>query len=360
MDSDQSYMMRALELARKGQGHVHPNPLVGAVIVKDGQIIGEGYHQRYGESHAEVNALKDTSASPEDGVMYVNLEPCTYDGKTPPCVPRIIQSGIERVVIGIQDPNPKVNGLGVQQLREAGLEVETGICQEESSEINRGFIHGMNTGLPWVTLKLALTIDGFMAESSGNSQWITGEGSRQLVHQWRAEHNAILVGGGTVKADDPSLTVRMTEGANPTRVIVDPQQLAPSTAKVFTDDAVETVVISSDQSGNGEYDSSPNIKQYRIRSRDPYNIPWEKILKILYQNQNILSVFVEGGAGIASSLIQSGFVNELIIMTGPKILGRGLSPFQHIEFSLNDQPGWRIFETGRQGEDVYTRYRKEP
>ncbi len=358
MEQDYRYMQRTLELARRGQGRVHPNPLVGAVLVKDDHIIGEGFHGKYGEAHAEVNALRNASESPEGATLYVNLEPCTYEGNTPPCVPEILEAGIDRVIIGIQDPNPRVNGQGIEQLRAAGLEVEVGIMEEECFEINRGFIHQMNTGLPWVTLKLALTIDGFIADRRRKSQWITGPESRQQVHRWRAEHNAILVGGGTIKADNPSLTVRTTSGVNPTRVVVDPQRLAPRQAKVFTDHNAETIVITAENTGNGRSGETFNVKQLTIREEDADLIAWENILSTLYHERKILSVFVEGGAEISSSLLQSGLVNELIIMTGSKIIGQGLSPFHQLVLPLERAITWKLFAVKRFGNDVCLRYRK--
>ncbi|HKJ70000.1 MAG TPA: bifunctional diaminohydroxyphosphoribosylaminopyrimidine deaminase/5-amino-6-(5-phosphoribosylamino)uracil reductase RibD [bacterium] len=357
MEKDRHFMQRTLELARRGQGRVHPNPLVGAVLVKEDRIVGEGFHEKYGEAHAEVNALRNAADSPDGATLYVNLEPCTYKGNTPPCVPQILDAGIKRVVIGLQDPNPKVNGQGIQQLEAAGLEVVVGVLEAECFELNRGFIHQMNTGMPWVTLKLAVTIDGFIADHQRKSQWITGPKSREQVHQWRAEHNAILVGGGTIKADNPSLTVRTTSGVNPTRVIIDPEQLAPQQAKVFTDRHAETIVITTNTAGNGRSGNSFDFEQLILREDDADFIAWENILTTLYRERNILSVFVEGGAEISSSLLQSGLVNELIIMTGPKIIGQGLSPFHQVELPLERAIPWKVFDVMHFGDDVCIRYR---
>lgn len=359
MERHGTAMQRALELAGQGRGRVRPNPLVGAVITRDGHIIGEGAHQQYGGPHAEINALHSLSGSADGATMYVNLEPCTYDGKTPPCVPAIIEAGIARVVVGMQDPNPKVNGQGIRQLREAGIEVITGILEQEATELNRGFVQYMRTGYPWVTLKLALTIDGFMADGTGNSRWITGSESRERVHRWRAEHDAILVGSGTIQADDPMLTVRETAGPNPLRVVVDPRGEAPADARVFTDRDAETVVITSTDPGNGQTDQVATPLILSPDTGGAEGIPWEEILRTLVREKQVLTVFVEGGAGIASSLLASGFVNELIIMTGPKILGRGLSPFHGIRYAMAEADLWRVYEVKQFENDVCIRYRKE-
>jgi len=352
-------MQRALELARQGRGRVRPNPLVGAVITRDDRIIGEGAHQQYGGPHAEINALHSLSGSSDGATMYVNLEPCTYDGKTPPCVPAIIEAGIARVVIGMQDPNPKVNGQGIRQLREAGIEVVTGVLEREAAELNRGFVQYMRTGYPWVTLKLALTIDGFMADDTGHSRWITGPDSRKQVHRWRAEHDAILVGSGTIQADNPLLTVRETAGPNPLRVVVDPRGEAPADARVFSDREAETVVITSTDPGNGLPDPAVAPLILSPENGGAKGIPWEEILRTLVREKQVLSVFVEGGAGIASSLLTSGFVNELIIMTGPKILGQGLSPFYGIRRAMAEADLWQVHGVKQFENDVCIRYRKE-
>jgi len=357
MDISASYMKRALSLATRGRGNVHPNPLVGAVVVKDGTVIGEGAHTQLGHSHAEINALRDISGDPHGATMYVNLEPCTYHGRTPPCVPAIINAGIHSVVVGTEDPNPKVSGSGIRQLREAGIEVKVGVLEQECRELNRGFIRYMETGFPWVTLKLASTIDGFIADRNGVSKWVTGSESRKLVHQWRSEHDAVLVGANTVATDDPQLTVRAVEGANPVRIVVDSRQVAPETARVFRDADAETILVTDPESGNGQWKSKHGIQTVTLSPDAGGMFDWEEILRRLAGEKGILSVFVEGGAEVASSLMRSGYVNELIIMTAPKIIGQGLSPFRHISLPLEGAVQWSIYETGRSGKDSYVRYR---
>lgn len=358
MRYDDRYMARALELAERGQNVVQPNPLVGAVVVKDDQVIGEGAHEIYGGPHAEINAIQKVSENPEDATMFVNLEPCTNDGKTPPCVPVIIDAGISRVVIGMQDPNPRVNGKGIRQLTEAGIDVTVGVLEAEALRLNRGFVRTMESGMPWVTLKLALTMDGFIADEDGKSQWITGEESRKKVHQWRSEHNAVLVGAGTILVDDPQLTVRAVEGKNPTRIVLDPEGALPSGAKVLQTPEAETVILRSAGTSNGNVHSGTEADIVYLQTNESGRYVWKKILTSLHEKKGILSVFVEGGAEIASSLLSSGMVDELILMTGPKIIGRGLSPFHRTAFSIDDAPEFELIDIDQFDNDVCARYRK--
>lgn len=359
MHPDRSRMGRALELARKGQGAVHPNPLVGAVLLKDGRVIGEGFHERCGAPHAEINALRSATESPRGAALYVNLEPCCHHGKTPPCTDAVIQAGIARVVIGILDPNPRVNGRGVRQLQEAGIEVSLGVMEEEAREMNRGFIHQVKYGCPWVTVKLALTIDGFMADHRGASTWITGEESRKEVHRLRAEHDAVLVGAGTVSADDPLLTVRAVPGANPIRVVVDPRLAASPLSRVFHTGEAKTVIVAGRGHRRAGVDTGNPVRSFTLGLRQDGLFDWLELLRLLHRELGILSVLVEGGAGTAGTLLASGLVDELIVMSGPKIIGQGLSPFHKLKLPLPGALNWRLFQVRRFGDDLCARYRKE-
>ena len=216
---DEKWMRRALHLAERGIGQVNPNPLVGAVIVRDGRTLGEGWHERYGGPHAERNALGHCVGSPEGATLYVNLEPCCHTGRNPPCTDAILESGIRRVVVGSLDPNPLVAGRGISLLREKGIEVVIGILKEESDAINAPFFHYIRTGTPYVVLKYAMTLDGKIASRTGASRWITGEAARERVHQDRGRYAAVMVGIGTVLADDPLLTCRIEGGRSPLRII---------------------------------------------------------------------------------------------------------------------------------------------
>ena len=217
--TDQEYMLRAIQLAKKGEGWTNPNPMVGAVIVKDGKIIGEGYHKKYGELHAERNAIASLTESAEGAVIYVTLEPCCHHGKTPPCTEAIIEQKNRKVVIGSRDPNPKVAGKGVQILRDHGVEVETGLLEEECLSLNEIFFHYITTKMPYVAMKYAMTLDGKIASFSGDSKWVTGEKAREHTHFLRKKYRGILVGIGTVLADDPMLHVRVEGWKSPVRMV---------------------------------------------------------------------------------------------------------------------------------------------
>src|ERR1019366_6213146 len=241
MTQDEQYMKRCLDLAIKGLGHVAPNPLVGCVIVDEGKIIGEGYHQKFGEAHAEVNAV---NAVPDElnhrlphSTLYVNLEPCSHFGKTPPCADMIVSHKIKRVVIGSFDPNLQVNGQGIQKLKDAGIEVSTGVLEEESDFLNRRFMTFHRQHRPYIILKWAKSVDDFMAPDESKQVWLTGDESKKLVHQWRSEEQAILVGKRTVEIDDPQLTVRLVKGKNPVRLVIDRTLSLPVSQKIFRPDA---------------------------------------------------------------------------------------------------------------------------
>ena len=239
----ENYMRLAMELALKGGNRVSPNPLVGAVIVKDGEIIGQGYHEEYGGPHAEINALRSADSSPTGATMYVTLEPCCHHGKTPPCTEALIRSGISRVVVGAKDPNPLVAGRGMEILRESGISVEMSELESECEALNRIFFHYIRTGTPYVVMKYAMTLDGKTATVSGRSRWISGEVSRENVHRTRNMLTAIMTGSGTVLADDPELTCRIEGGRDPIRIICDSRLRIPLDAKVFRNtDSIKTIV----------------------------------------------------------------------------------------------------------------------
>ena len=219
--ADESYIQLAIEIAKKGTGSVSPNPLVGCVIIKDNKIIGAGYHQKFGEEHAEINAINSSAESVEGSTLYVNLEPCSHHGKTPPCVDRIIKEKIKRVVIGTLDVNPLVSGNGVKALKKAGVDVKVGVLENECIELNKFFFKYITSKLPYVTLKAAQTLDGMIADKNKNSEWISSKESRKYVHWLRARYDAVLIGSDTAKIDNPKLTVRMVEGRNPYRVVLD-------------------------------------------------------------------------------------------------------------------------------------------
>lgn len=317
----EDYMRRAISLAKKGAGHVSPNPLVGAVIVKDGQIIGEGYHMVYGDLHAERNALKNCSQDPKGATIYVTLEPCCHTGKQPPCTEALIQAGIKTLYCGSNDPNPKVSGKGFQLLREAGLEVHTQFLKEECDQLNDIFFHYITTGKPYVTLKYAMTLDGKIACHTGDSRWITGSQARQDVFLDRNRYSAILVGLGTILADDPMLTARIPGGVDPIRILVDTNLKTPLQAKlVNTANQIPTILATTvaDPLALTPYKDA-GLKIWVLPKKDD-----QVDLKALVDqagNEGIDSIYVEGGGRIHWSFLKDNLADSLICYIGPKLVG---------------------------------------
>lgn len=319
---DEKYMQRAIELAGQGEGHVNPNPMVGAVIVKDGRIIGEGYHQKYGELHAERNALLNCQESPEGADLYVTLEPCCHYGKTPPCTEAIIENRIKRVIVGSMDCNPLVAGKGVRILREAGIEVTEGVLQRECDELNKIFFHFMETGKPYVMMKYAMTIDGKIATYTGASKWITGEIARKKVHKDRGRFMAIMVGVGTVLADNPLLTCRIEGKKSPIRIICDTHLRTPLNAEIVkTAGEVPTIIAVS------ENVSAEKKRPFLERQCEIWELPekedvvdLQELMKRLGERK-IDSVLLEGGGTLNYAALKSGIVNAVQAYIAPKIFG---------------------------------------
>ncbi len=317
----EKYMRRAIELAKGGIGFVNPNPLVGAVIVKDGKIIGEGFHERYGDLHAERNALKNCAGDPKGADMYVTLEPCCHSGKQPPCTEAVIESGIKRVFIGSSDPNPLVAGKGVGMLREHGIEVTENVLKEECDALNDIFFHFITTKTPYVIMKAAVTADGKIATSAGDAKWITNEKSRAHTHETRKRVSAILVGVNTVIADDPMLTCRAENPSNPVRVICDSSLRIPIDSKIIkTSREIPTYIACV----NGDTKKITEIEQAGARiiktaSRDG-RVDLADLMKKLSE-MKIDSVLIEGGSEIHASALKSGTVNKVQIYIAPKLLG---------------------------------------
>ncbi|WP_077611261.1 bifunctional diaminohydroxyphosphoribosylaminopyrimidine deaminase/5-amino-6-(5-phosphoribosylamino)uracil reductase RibD [Clostridium sp. Marseille-P2415] len=319
--TDRDYMKRALSLAGKGTGAVNPNPLVGAVIVKEGRIIGEGWHKEYGGPHAERDALASCSASAQGADLYVTLEPCCHYGKTPPCTEAILESGIRRVVVGAADPNPLVAGKGIRFLREKGILVEEGVLEDECKELNRVFFHYMKSGMPYVVLKYAMTMDGKIAAVSGKSKWITGELAREHVQKDRNRYVSIMTGAGTVLADDPLLTCRYPGGRNPVRIICDTSLKTPLESKIIkTAETVPTIIATGCQ-------DETLLKPYRKAGCQIYAVPVReghidlKKLMGMLGKAGIDSVLLEGGSTLNWSALKSGIVNRVQAYIAPKIFG---------------------------------------
>ena len=244
--NDEYYMRKALALARKGLGSTSPNPMVGAVIVKKGEIIGKGYHRRFGSPHAEIEAIKDAEGSINGATLYVTLEPCCHTGKkTPPCLDTLLKYDLKRVVIGTIDPNPQVSGRSVKALREKGIETEVGVLEEECRKLNETYFKHIQTGMPFVTLKFAQTLDGRIATLTGDSKWISSQKSLQWAHRLRSQHDAVMVGVGTVLKDDPQLTVRLAKGRNPVRVVADSRLRTPLGAQILKEQGIAQAIIAT-------------------------------------------------------------------------------------------------------------------
>ncbi len=343
---DETYMRFALDLARAYQGRTSPNPTVGAVVVRDGRIVGFGAHRGKGYDHAEVVALREAGELARGADLYVTLEPHSFHGTTPPCTEAIIQAGIQRVVVAVRDPNPRVNGQGIQILKEAGIEVVEGVLEEEARALNEAYFKFHETGLPWVTVKIAATLDGWIAEPDGHARWITSETARRFVHQIRGEHDAILVGAGTVRTDDPELTAREVFAyRQPIRLIWSRSLAMPDNAKVFQGPA-RTVILSEKTGPVPE-----GTEVWRFESLD-----FQAVLERCAR-EGIQSVLVEGGAQVFGEVLASGLWDRLIVILAPKLLGQGLPMLQGFVRSLNDPPVGTLERTEILGPDVALFYR---
>lgn len=317
-------MHKAILLAEKGTGFVSPNPLVGAVIVKNNKIIGQGYHKKFGYAHAEINALRNAKESLKGATLFVTLEPCNYWGKkTPPCVPTIIDSEIKKVVIGTLDCNPKVCSKGVADLRKAGIKVKVGILRKEIEQQNESYFKYLQKGKPFVILKLGLSLDGRIATKKGESKWITSQDSRMFDQKLRKQADAILVGINTILKDNPRLTCRIEPKKQLIKVILDPNLLIPPHAKALKDDC-PTLIFANKRSRSVMLSREGNLKIIRVESDKNDFLLWDDILTELAK-RNIASVLIEGGAQIASSALQAGIVDKLYLIYAPKILGKGIS-----------------------------------
>lgn len=321
--TDQLYMQKAIRLAEKGKGWVNPNPLVGAVIVKAGRIIGEGWHERYGGLHAERNAFCHCTEDPTGATMYVTLEPCCHYGKTPPCTEAVISHRIARVVVGMTDPNPLVAGKGISQLREAGIEVVAGIEEEQIREQNKVFLKYITTGRPWVAMKTAMTLDGKIATYSGDSKWVTGEEARKRVHDLRRLYTGILVGIGTVLADDPLLNCRLEEEVRqPVRIIADSHLRIPEDSQIVRTAGKYPTLLA--YTGQPDCEKIERLKSWGIelvncREKEGH-IDLEDLTGELGK-RNIDAVLLEGGGELNGAFLKSGLIDEVYAFIAPKLVG---------------------------------------
>jgi diaminohydroxyphosphoribosylaminopyrimidine deaminase/5-amino-6-(5-phosphoribosylamino)uracil reductase len=320
-DGDVEWMTLAIQLG--AAGHPSPNPHVGAILVKDGVKIGEGHHERAGEDHAEVVALKAAGPAAEGSTLYVSLEPCNHDGRTPPCTDAILAAKVARVVIGCADPNPHVQGGGVEKLRAAGVDVTTGVCEAEAKRLIAPWTKHVTTGLPYVTLKLALSLDGRIATRSGASKWVTGPEARALVHALRARHDAVAVGIGTALADDPRLTVRDAPGPSPLRIVFDTKlRLSPHSRLTETAPDVPTWVICSSDAptANEETLTTRGVEVLRAPTAAEGRLDVDAALRMLAE-RGVVALMVEGGAELAGSFLAARLADELHAFIAPLLLG---------------------------------------
>ena len=350
-------MHQALALAEKGRGYTSPNPMVGAVLVKNNQIIGEGYHQKYGGPHAEVAAINQAGESAQGATLYVNLEPCSHEGKTPPCARRIISSGISEVFISMIDPNPQVNSRGIRLLQEAGINVHVGLLKTEAQHLNRGFIHTIEKKRPWITLKMAQTADGYIADISGKSKWITSAEARNFVKEQRKIHDTIMVGMGTVFKDDPGLLPVATEGFIPYRVVLDDVLNIPYRLKLVSDEfRHRTVIVTTSDKKNQKIKQLIGSGVHIINSPGD-SFGWIDLPSAMQRlaEFGITSIYSEGGSQVAGSLIQQGLVNEIQLFVAPKVLGEGISTFSGFMKPLDNAIKLIWEEVQMLGQDILIR-----
>lgn len=321
MNIEEFFMYRAIKLAQRGIGSTSPNPLVGAVIVKQGKVIGEGYHKNAGGPHAEIEALRNAREPVQDATLYVNLEPCSHYGKTPPCTQAIINSGILRVVIGMKDPNPKVRGQGIRYLQEAGIEVTVGVLWEESMKLNEVFIKYITQNKPFVVAKIAQSLDGKIALSSGESKWITGPDARKKGHELRNAYDGIMVGIGTVLADNPRLTCRLPRKVrDPIKIILDSSARLPMDSNVVKGNPENLILATTQRADASQLKAleAMGIKIIQTSGKERVNL---EELFIELGRLDITSLLVEGGPKVLTSLFQKKLVDKLVVFLAPKLIG---------------------------------------
>ena len=357
-------MKRALKLAERGKGYAAPNPLVGCVIYsREGVLIGEGYHERYGQAHAEINALNQIKDASDllDATAYVTLEPCSHHGKTPPCARELGKYPLKRVVVAMEDPNPKVNGKGLAYLSSQGITVETGLLEEEARKLNEVFLFNMRFGKPFVILKVAQTIDGYIAAPDGDSRWITCQKSRKKVHQWRSEYDAVMVGRNTAILDNPRLTVRHVSGRQPKRIVIDGPETLPDELHLFSDIHEDKTIRVTYNPGPPAEVSDPalNILQpdyfhgetVRVSEIDGHANLEQAINRI--GELGISSILVEAGNNLASALVRENLVDKLHLFIAPKMLGGGTRSFLGLGIErMSEIIDFRSGEWKKIGEDM--------
>lgn len=359
--SDIKYMKRALTLARKGIGKTSPNPAVGCVIVKNGKVVGEGWHKKAGGPHAEIHALEMAGNAARGSDVYITLEPCCHTGKTPPCSEALIKTGVKRVVAGMRDPNPQVSGKGLAALEQAGIETSCGVLEESCRAINLPFIKHIATGMPYTTYKSAMTLDGNIATITGESRWISCEESRKYVHRMRSRMDAVMVGVDTVIADNPQLTVRHVRGKSPLRVIVDTRLRTPESFNVLHGQRSSRTIIATTE-------SDPHMHARYLKlgvtilvcDESDGRVSMKDLLQKLGA-MGVQSILLEGGSRLAGDMLQHGLIDELVFFVAPKIIGNnGFAPFTINGLTSMEQAIRLVFtDVSRSGVDLLIHARPE-
>lgn len=342
---DEKYMKQALMLAQYATGRTSPNPMVGAVITRDGRVVGQGWHKKAGAPHAEINALQQAGDLARNGTIYVTLEPCSHYGRTGPCVEALIAAGIKKVIIAMTDPNPLVAGQGIRKLRKAGIEVVEGVLASEAAKLNEVFIKWISTKMPFVLLKSAMSLDGKIASYTGHSKWITGSESRAYVHQLRDVYDAILVGIGTVLADNPSLTTRLTyQGENPIRVIVDSKARTPLESNVVADGLAKTIIAVTHEAPQSRVNAlrTRGVDVIVCESKDG-GINLSNLFQVLGKQQ-ITSILIEGGSTINASVLEDNLVDKIQWFIAPKFIGGSGAPGPIGGKGIDEVNNAKIFE----------------
>jgi diaminohydroxyphosphoribosylaminopyrimidine deaminase/5-amino-6-(5-phosphoribosylamino)uracil reductase len=336
---DEQFMQHALDLAKKGRGTTSPNPMVGAVVVKRGKIMGEGYHQIAGGPHAEIIALKQAGKNSKGADIYVTLEPCSHYGKTGPCTEAIIEAGIKRVVYAVQDPNPVVKGNGARRLKKSGIVVVGDLLKAEATELNEAYFHYHAAKRPFVILKTAQTLDGYIATRNGESQWITGTEARKQTHMLRSEVDAVIVGAGTVRTDDPKLTVRAVKGRNPYRIVLTESGNIPTHAALLAENSDMKTIVATSETGAKKLHTAAekaNLILWKIAQRKQGGLDLSDFLTKAGEF-GMRSLLLEGGATLATSFWKAGLVDKYIAMIAPSILGTGMPVIGDLGISRLDK-----------------------
>jgi diaminohydroxyphosphoribosylaminopyrimidine deaminase/5-amino-6-(5-phosphoribosylamino)uracil reductase len=323
---DAFWMRRALQLAALGRGRTSPNPMVGAVVVRDGAEVGCGYHRAAGQPHAEAEALRAAGPQARGATLYVNLEPCPHHGRTPPCTDAILAAGVRRVVVAMEDPDPRVRGRGLVRLREAGVEVAVGVLEGEARRLNEAYVKHRTAHLPWVTCKWAMSADGRIATRSGASRWITGTEARQFAHLLRDQHDAVLVGSGTALRDDPALTCRIPGGRDPLRVVVDSTLRLPPHARLLREGTSPVVVATTPRAEAERVDRLTRAgAEVWVCEPEGGRVCLRDLLRRLAE-RGVVSVLVEGGGALHASLLEAGLVDRVVALVAPVLVGGVESP----------------------------------